>query len=125
GGVLDKQATVAQLARVNVTGSLALVEALAEAGCGRVVSAGSSFEYGSLEGVADEGRAGSPKDPYGSSKLAQGALVHAAGRALDLETVHLRAFQVYGPGEAPARLVPSLAASILARTPLDLTEGRQ
>ena len=35
GGVLDKQATVAQLAEVNVTGSLALLEALAAAGCTR------------------------------------------------------------------------------------------
>jgi nucleoside-diphosphate-sugar epimerase len=125
GGVLDKQATVAQLAAVNVGGSLALVDALAAAGCTRIVNAGSSFEYGSLEGVADEGLSGSPKDAYGASKLAQGALVHAAGRALGVETVHLRAFQVYGPGEAPGRLVPSLAASLLARTPLDLTEGRQ
>jgi nucleoside-diphosphate-sugar epimerase len=125
GGVLDKQATVEALTATNVAGSLALLGELARFGCGRLVTAGSSFEYGSLEGVAEESRAGAPRDAYGASKLAQGVVVHAAGRELGVETVHLRAFQVYGPGEAPGRLVPSLAASLAAGTPLDLTEGRQ
>ena len=42
-----------------------------------------------------------------------------------LESAHLRLFSVYGPGEDPRRLVPSVVANLLAGRPVALTPGEQ
>jgi nucleoside-diphosphate-sugar epimerase len=68
-----------------------------------------------------ERQAPAPDDPYGASKLAGAALVGASGA----EAVHLRLFSVYGPGEDPARLVPSLVDAALAGRTLELSPGEQ
>ena len=44
---------------------------------------------------------------------------------LSEESLHLRLFSVYGPGEAANRLVASLVRAVVARRPIDLTGGRQ
>jgi len=44
----------------------------------------------------------SPESPYGVSKLAGEQYTHALGRLHGVETVALRYFNVYGPGQDPA-----------------------
>jgi nucleoside-diphosphate-sugar epimerase len=102
-----------------------LARALAAAGCARLVTAGSSSEYGPVDGPMDEARACAPDDPYGVAKLAGGLLARAAARETGLQTAHLRLFSVYGPGEDPRRLVSSVTAALLAGRPVDLTPGEQ
>lgn len=116
------------LERVLATNALApalLAQGLATAGCRRLVTAGSSSEYGPVEGPMDERAAAAPDDSYGVAKLAGGLLARAVGRPLGLETVHLRLFSVYGPGEDPRRLVPSVLRALIERRPLELTAGEQ
>jgi nucleoside-diphosphate-sugar epimerase len=111
-----------------VTNALAparLARALADAGCARLVTAGSSSEYGTVAGPMDEALACAPDEPYGVAKLAGGLLARVVARDHGLETAHLRLFSVYGPGEDPRRLVSSVAAALLAGRPIDLTPGEQ
>jgi nucleoside-diphosphate-sugar epimerase len=111
-----------RVAVVNALAPLELALALGAAGCARLVTAGSSSEYGSLDGAMSEDRAPLPGDVYGAAKLAGGLLARAAG---GIETCHVRLFSVYGPGEDERRLVPSVARALLERRPVDLTPGEQ
>jgi nucleoside-diphosphate-sugar epimerase len=113
------------LLRTNVVATARLVEALADVGARRIVTLGSSSEYGTPVGAMAESSTASPDDLYGVSKLAGGLAAHAMGRARGIETTNLRLFSVYGPGEAPERLVPSLMRAIAERRPVALTGGRQ
>jgi nucleoside-diphosphate-sugar epimerase len=104
-----------RLLLTNVTATAALVTALAEGGAERVVTLGSSREYGTGDGL--------PDDLYGISKLAGGLAAGSIARRSELDCVHLRLFSVYGPGETPRRLVASLLRAVTARTPLELADG--
>jgi UDP-glucose 4-epimerase len=113
------------LLRSNVGATVALAEALAGCGARRLVTLGSSSEYGTPRGAMSESAVAAPDDLYGISKLAAGLAAHAVGRARGLETLHLRLFSVYGPGEGPERLVASVVRAIAERRPIALTGGRQ
>ena len=102
-----------------------LARTLADAGCARLVTAGSSSEYGTVDGPMDEAAACEPDDPYGVAKLAGGLLVRVVARQHGLESAHLRLFSVYGPGEDPRWLVPSVVRALLAGRPVQLTPGDQ
>ena len=86
---------------------------------------GSSSEYGTPRGAMSESTVPAPDDVYGISKLAAGLAAQAIGRRSDLQTLHLRLFSVYGPGEAPERLVASVVRAIAGRRAIALTAGRQ
>jgi UDP-glucose 4-epimerase len=113
------------LLRTNVGSTVALAESLAGCDATRLVTLGSSSEYGTPLGAMSESAVAAPDDLYGVSKLAAGLAAHAVGRIHDLETMHLRLFSVYGPGEAPGRLVASVVRAIAERRPIELTGGRQ
>jgi UDP-glucose 4-epimerase len=84
--------------RVNVMGTLNVLEAARAERVGKVVFAASSAAYGDdprLPKVED--MTPKPLSPYASGKLAGEALLSTWGRAFGLETVALRYFNVYGP----------------------------
>jgi UDP-glucose 4-epimerase len=88
---------------VNVVGTIELMRAASRRGVRRVVFAGSSAVYGTPERLpCSEEHRPSPTSPYGVSKLAGELYVHALGTLQGLETVVLRYFNVYGPGQDPA-----------------------
>lgn len=88
---------------VNVTGTIEIMQAASRHGVRRVVFAGSSAVYGTPQRLpCSEDQRPSPTSPYGVSKLAGEQYVHALGRLNGLETVVLRYFNVYGPGQDPA-----------------------
>jgi UDP-glucose 4-epimerase len=124
-GAVVRERDHERLLRLNAIFPAALARALAAAGCRRLVTAGSSSEYGPVAGPMSEERAPVPDDLYGAAKLAGGLLARAAGLELGLETAHLRLFSVYGPGEDPRRLIASVARALLERRPIDLTPGDQ
>jgi nucleoside-diphosphate-sugar epimerase len=119
-GAVTASRDVELLLRANALVPWRLANALAATGT-RLVSLGSSSEYGPSEGPMSERQAAAPDDPYGASKLAGAALI----RASSVEAVHLRLFSVYGPGEDPARLIPSLVEAALAGRTLELSPGEQ
>lgn len=108
---------------VNVTGTIQVMLAAARRGVRRVVLAGSSSVYGvPAELPCRESFRPDPQSPYGASKLAAEHYVHTLGQLHGIETVVLRYFNVFGPGQDPASeyaaVVPRFATAVLeGRTP--------
>jgi len=111
----------------NVDLTANLVQALAGAPPKRFVFTGSCSEYAPSEpGVyLREDVPTRPDSVYGAAKLAASAIGSALGRKLGVPFVALRLFGVYGPGEAPDRLIPYVVRHLLAGTRPDLTAGEQ
>ena len=85
---------------VNVGGTVALMEAIRDVGVKRVVLASSGAVYGDLnEQTLKETVTPNPRSPYAVSKLAAEYYVRTIGRLWGIETVSLRIFNAYGPGQ--------------------------
>jgi UDP-glucose 4-epimerase len=85
--------------RNNVCGTLNLLEAMREAGTGRLVFSSTAAVYGEPEEVPIPERAPAlPTNPYGSSKLAVDRLIGAVSEARGLAATSLRYFNVAGAG---------------------------
>jgi nucleoside-diphosphate-sugar epimerase len=109
----------------NVTGTVALVDAAADAGAGALVGRGSQAEYGPLEGPADEEHPTRPTTLYGVAKLAAGLASGVRARERGLRHAWLRLFSVYGPLDDGPWLIPSLVRALLAGGAPPLTAGTQ
>jgi nucleoside-diphosphate-sugar epimerase len=84
--------------RVNVDGSLQVMNYCVEKGIRRLVFASSAAVYGVISAPrASEDLLCSPSSPYGSSKLAVECYLSSFYKTYGLETVGLRYFNVYGP----------------------------
>jgi len=116
---------------VNVTGTIEVMLAAARSAVRRVVLAGSSSVYGaSLELPRRETQIPDPQSPYAASKLAAEHFLHSLGRLHNVETVALRYFNVFGPGQDPgseyAAVVPRFVTAALAgELPTVYGDGRQ
>jgi UDP-glucose 4-epimerase len=107
---------------VNVTGTIEVLLAAARQGVRRVVFAGSSAVYGVPERLpCSEDQRPAPTSPYGVSKLAAELYVHTLGAIHGLETVVLRYFNVYGPGQDPG----SEYAAVIPKFITAVTRGEQ
>lgn len=85
---------------VNVGGTVALMEAMRDVGVKRVVLGSSGAVYGDLgEQPLREDVVPNPRSPYAVSKLAAEYYVRTIGRLWNIETVSLRIFNAYGPGQ--------------------------
>jgi len=85
---------------VNVDGTVALMEAMRDVGVRRVVLASSGAVYGDLgEQPLKEFMTPNPRSPYAVSKLAAEYYVRTIGGLWGIETVSLRIFNAYGPGQ--------------------------
>jgi UDP-glucose 4-epimerase len=85
---------------VNVGGTVALMEATRDVGVRRVVLASSGAVYGDhLAQPLKESLTPEPRSPYAVSKLAAEYYVRTIGRLWGIETLSLRIFNAYGPGQ--------------------------
>ena len=107
---------------VNVTGTVQVMLAAARRGVRRVVLASSSAVYGVSEELpCREAMKPVPESPYGASKLAAESYLHTLGAHLGVETVALRYFNVFGPGQDPN----SDYAAVIPLFIMALLDGRQ
>lgn len=107
--------------RVNVGGTVTLLEACRRAGVRRLVLAGSSSVYGvSLVLPKVETMAPAPLSPYAVSKLAAEYYCSVFAHLGYVETVSLRYFNVFGPMQDPA----SEYAAVIPRFITALLDGR-
>lgn len=90
-----------------------------------LVHAGSAFEYGAVGGALDEDGPARPTSVYGRTKLEGTQRVTTLGQQAVVNGVTARLFTVYGPGERPHRLLPSLLAAARSDRAVDLTAGAQ
>jgi nucleoside-diphosphate-sugar epimerase len=121
------KATAAErAATVAVNTSPWLVDALPDR-CRVVVRLGSSTEYAAAPHPLAEDAALEPRGFFGATKAAGSLLLQAAAAERGVRACVLRAFQVYGPGDHPTRLVPVVldAARTGATVPLPARLSRR
>lgn len=114
--------------QTNVVDSIRLWNKAADAGVGRMIIAGSCFEYGRSGDEYDKisvKAALRPVGAYAASKAAatMAALALASERSLKL--IVLRFFHVFGEGEAEYRFWPSLKKAAFAGEDFLMTDGKQ
>ena len=98
---------------VNVGGTVTLMEAMRDVGVRRVVFISSGAIYGEQEQQPlREDMTPNPRSPYAVSKLAAEYYVRTIGSLWGIETVCLRVFNAYGPGQhlppVHAPVIPNL-----------------
>jgi UDP-glucose 4-epimerase len=97
--------------QVNVGGTVTLMEAMRDVGVHRVVFISSGAIYGDQEiQPVKETAEPHPRSPYAVSKLSAEYYVRTIGSLSGIETVCLRVFNAYGPGQ---HLPPVHAPAIL------------
>jgi len=90
-----------------------------------LLHAGSAQEYGVAGGALDEDGPALPTTVYGKTKLEGTVLLMERSRHPNLRALTVRLFTVYGPGEHPGRLLPSLIQAAATREAMRLTAGTQ
>lgn len=103
---------------VNVGGTVSLMEAMRDAGIRRVVLTSSGAIYGEQrKQPVRESDLVWPDSPYAVSKWAAEQYVHTIGELWGIETVALRIFNAYGPGQSlpvsHAPVIPRFLKAIL------------
>ena len=84
----------------NVGGTVSVMEAMRDVGVNRVVFTSSGAVYGAqVAQPLHEEMVPAPDSPYAVSKLAAEYYVKTIGRLWGIETVTLRIFNAYGPGQ--------------------------
>jgi UDP-glucuronate 4-epimerase len=106
--------------RVNVEGTVHLLEAARRAGVRKVTIASSSSVYGinSRLPFSESDPVFSPISPYAASKLACEALGHVYHHVYGFDIAMLRFFTVYGPGQRPDLAIHKFAQLIWAGQPI-------
>ena len=120
----DRDASIAFDANVRLPCDL--VKVARECGAS-IVHAGSASEYaapGEKTAVTEDAplQVGSL---YGGTKAAGMIAAHVMAVALSVPFTGLRFFNIYGPGEAPHRLFPSLFTALAANQHVKLSDGLQ
>ena len=106
--------------RTNVSGTVAIMEAMRDAGIQRVVLASSGAVYGEQNTTkVHEGLLPNPTSPYAASKLAAESYVKTIGALCNIETVALRIFNAYGPGQ----LLPPIHAPVIPQFIRQVLQG--
>ena len=107
--------------------SLRLIRTLADAGCRRIVTAGTCAEYEwgeathCVEGVTPI----EPATLYGTAKHALHSVTAAFAAEAGISHAHGRVFFVFGPHEDPARLAGSIASALVAGREARCSHGEQ
>lgn len=108
--------------RVNLGGTIAVLDAARALGGVPVVYASSAAVYGRLDGIASESSPSAPLTAYGADK--RGSELHAAAGSLvhGVPTLGLRFFNVYGPRQDPdspySGVISIFAKAIAANQPI-------
>ncbi|MBA4420821.1 MAG: epimerase [Anaerolinea sp.] len=97
---------------VNVGGTVTLMEAARDVGIKRVVFASSGAVYGNQKNpLLREDAEPKPRSPYAVSKLSAEYYIRTIGGLAGIDTISLRIFNAYGPGQhippAHAPVIPS------------------
>ena len=107
---------------VNVRGTLCLLEALRDhPGC-RFIYTSSAAELPPGNDLREDAKTG-PVNVYGAMKACASTLVDAYARIYGLDTMRAILFTVYGPKEAPHRLVPSTILTALQGRTVHIRDG--
>ncbi|HZS38385.1 MAG TPA: NAD-dependent epimerase/dehydratase family protein [Polyangia bacterium] len=121
-GVRPSIAQPKRYQRVNVEGTLNVLEACRAAGVARLVFASSSSVYGARSEVPfrEDDAADRPASPYAATKRAGELFCANWSELWGIATTALRFFTVYGPRQRPEMAIHKFARLILDGKPLPL-----
>lgn len=108
--------------RMNLDAGIRLVDAVAQAGVKRMVVAGSCWEYGRATGAVVETQPPVEPGVFAATKLAMQTMLESAARSAGFEHRWARVFFVYGSGQRPTSLIPSVRAACLDGRAPDIRE---
>jgi len=119
-GVRPSLADPALYQRVNVEGTVNVLEAARQHGVKKVTIASSSSVYGlnSRTPFSEADPVITPVSPYAASKLACESLGHVWHHLYGMDVAMLRFFTVYGPRQRPDLAIYKFAKLILAGKPI-------
>ena len=102
---------------INVGGTVSVMEAMRDVGVKRVVFTSSGSVYGDQnDQPLMETTPPNPGSPYAVSKLAAEHYVRTIGALWGIETVSLRVFNAYGPGQSLPEAHPPVIPHFLRQT---------
>ncbi len=106
--------------RVNVQGTLALLDLARKGGCRKFIFGSSSSVYGktSRAPFAEDEVSLNPLSPYGVTKLAGEKLCYCFAHLYPIEVICLRFFTVYGPRQRPDLVIHKFVRSIEQNQPI-------
>jgi nucleoside-diphosphate-sugar epimerase len=123
-GVDYRQSDFATALELNVAASVRLAEAAAALGC-RFVHVGTSYEYGTEDGVLAEDRRLAPTGIYGVTKAAASLALQDIARRTGAPIAVVRPFSMYGPLEGDHKFVPLVIGASKEGRVVELTPGHQ
>jgi nucleoside-diphosphate-sugar epimerase len=124
-GVGSKGRADAMIQEVNYRNSMNLVTTAAKVGCRVFIGGGSQAEYGIVSGIINEDCACNPVSEYGKAKLRFTLDGSMFCREMGIGLRMARIFSVYGPGDHPWALIPSLLRALAAKKGMALTDCGQ
>lgn len=106
--------------------SVAMATAFGAGGGKRFVGAGTSFEYDPGDRPClEDATPIRPASIYGKCKAACWLAIEAVAAHHRFAAAWGRIFLPYGPGDPPARLIPSVLSALAAGGPVETTHGQQ
>ncbi|OGD86756.1 hypothetical protein A2Z23_02775 [Candidatus Curtissbacteria bacterium RBG_16_39_7] len=107
----------------NLSGGITLLEAMRDAGVSKIIFSSTAAIYKPKEKPLEEDDPKEPQNPYGATKLAFENFLAAYFYSYRLESVSLRYFNAYGPGEhhkPETHAIPNFIRATLKKEPLPL-----
>jgi len=106
--------------RVNVLGTMTLLEASRKYGVSKFLFASSSSIYGIANRVpfSEEDALNQPVSPYAATKIAGEKIAYTYAHLYGLKVVCLRFFTVYGPRQRPDLAIRKFITAMLAGRPI-------
>jgi UDP-glucose 4-epimerase len=105
-----------------------VLEAVSARPPAKFIFTGSCSEYGfplTENALIPEDQALRPTSLYGAAKAAAELYGNALASQLKIPFFTLRLFNIFGPGEGPHRLLPSIISALERDQPVELTGGEQ
>lgn len=108
-----------------LTGSLEMAKGAVQANVKRFVGVGTCFEYDLSHSVFSIETPLKPTSPYAGAKTALYNCLSQWLPSMGIELAWCRLFYLFGEGEDPRRLVPSLHENLKNKNTVNLTTGKQ
>jgi nucleoside-diphosphate-sugar epimerase len=116
-GATEPFLPIEEAQRVNLTGTIHVLEASQRSGVARFVHVGTAYEHSAT--VSPH-----PPNPYVASKVAAWSFWHTFIQEHELDAVALRLYYVYGPGQING-LIPAAIRAALNHACFEMTPGEQ
>ena len=99
----------------NIKGTLNVLQAARDLGCGRVLVTSTSEVYGTAQYVPiDEHHPFQGQSPYSATKIGADRLAESFWRSFELPVSIVRPFNTYGPRQSARAIIPTIITQLLA-----------